>query len=160
MSPENQWLEGVYIPYWNSPFLGDEFVSFGGCNLTDAGYHPMVSWGPVTGPSRSHSDSKAPKIYVSLVVEPCYQPIRKICVEMGIFFYFRGENNKSLKPPPRIYLNFVLQCLHLAIKQWWLMMCAIHILQYFRKHTFSDQLWIEFLNSNIWKKISSEIFLK
>ena len=26
MSPGNQWLEDVYISYWNSPFLGDMLV--------------------------------------------------------------------------------------------------------------------------------------
>ena len=28
MSPENQWLVQMYSLYWNSPFLGDEFVRF------------------------------------------------------------------------------------------------------------------------------------
>ncbi len=32
MSPKNQWLEGVFPIYWNSPFLGDVLVSRGVTN--------------------------------------------------------------------------------------------------------------------------------
>ena len=33
MSPKNQWVVQIVFSHWNSPFLGDEFVSSWGCKI-------------------------------------------------------------------------------------------------------------------------------